>query len=77
MLVEPALLDVALAAADRAGLPRHRMFLFSDEECKTTHGVRDWRSMLGGEEQSRNFNWPSMTAEESKKRTAVLNYSSG
>lgn len=77
MLVDPTLLDTALGAAKEAGFPTDRMFLFDDVEGQTTQSVRDWRRILGSEEDARAWQWRSMSAEESRTKTAVLNYSSG
>ena len=77
LLVEPKLLDVALPASERAGFPRERVFLFSDEECQTAHGCRDWRTMLASEEEARDVKWQALSADEARRTTAVLNYSSG
>ena len=77
MLVEPVLLKTALEAADKAKFPRDRIFLFSDDECAPIQGLKDWRTMLGSPEESEKWQWKSLNAEQSKNRTAVLNYSSG
>lgn len=77
ILVDPAFLDVVTEAADKVGFPHSRIFLFSDRECKEQRGVRDWRSLLGSPEEAEPWQWHRMTPEESRKRVAVLNYSSG
>ncbi|KAK5003756.1 hypothetical protein LTR28_009779, partial [Elasticomyces elasticus] len=77
ILVEPAFIKTVLEAADKAGFPRERIFLFSDVECEPIEGVQDWRSMIGSVQASQNWQWRRMSPEESKTRTAVLNYSSG
>ncbi len=77
IFVQPQYLDVVLGAAAKSGVPRSRIFLFSDRGCSSKQGILDWRSMLGSEEESRRWQWHRMTAEESQSRTAVLNYSSG
>lgn len=77
MLVDPLLLKTALEAADKARFPRNRIFLFSDDECSPTQGLKDWRTMIGSLEESEKWQWKSFNAEQSKNRTAVLNYSSG
>ena len=77
ILVEPEFLETVLKAAEKAGLPRERIFLFSDKPCESKHGVKDWRTMIGSEEESEHWQWHRMSPHESKTRTAVLNYSSG
>lgn len=77
VLVEPMFLDTVLKATERAGLPRDRIYLFSDKPCETQDGIRDWRTMFGSEEEAERWQWRRMSAEESKSTTAVLNYSSG
>lgn len=77
VFVEPQFLDVVLQAAEKNGLSKDRIFLFSDRECNTSRGVRDWRTILGSEEEASRHQWRRMTAQESKTTTAVLNYSSG
>lgn len=78
-LVEPKLLDVALAAVEKTGFDRERVFLFSDAVNQTTQGCRDWRSMLANEEDvaKEGTRWQALSDEESRGTTAVLNYSSG
>ncbi len=75
MLVDPSLLDIALQGAEKAGFPKDRIYLFNDEECQSTNGLKDWRALLGPSEETQS--WRRMSTEESKTRTAVLNYSSG
>jgi len=77
ILVEPNSLDVVLKAAEKAGFPRERILLFSDEECGSQQDIRDWRSMFGSAQEAEDWQWHRMTPEESKSRIAVLNYSSG
>lgn len=75
MLVDPSLLDIALLGAEKAGFPKDRIYLFDDEECQSRNGLTDWRTLLGSLEDAQP--WRRMSMEESKTRTAVLNYSSG
>ncbi len=77
LLVHPSALTTALAAAKIAGLRKEHIFLFSDVDCGEIDGIRDWRSMLGTIELSQSWQWQHLTFEESKRRTAVINYSSG
>lgn len=77
LLVEPALLDVALPAAEKAGLSRERMFLFDEDYCQTMQGVRDWSVMLASKEEAKDARWKALGPEEARTTAAVLNYSSG
>lgn len=77
ILVDPGLLGNALKAADKVGFPHDRIFLFSDQPCGTQEGVQDWSSFLSTPEAARDWQWHRMSPEESRTKTAVLNYSSG
>ena len=77
ILVEPAFVDIVLQAADKVNFPHDRILLFSDEICTEQKGLRDWSRILASDEQANSWQWHRMTAEESKTRVAVLNYSSG
>ncbi|KAF4556584.1 AMP-binding enzyme-like protein 17 [Elsinoe fawcettii] len=79
ILVEPPYLSTVLTAAKKSNFPRDRIYLFSDSPCKSAEGIRDWSSFLPSPSSSavKSWSWHRMTADESRKRTAVLNYSSG
>lgn len=77
IFVEPKFIDIVLQAAQKAKFPKDRIFLFSDEQCESVQGIQDWRTMLGSKQEAEQWRWKSMTPQESKTRTAVLNYSSG
>ncbi|KIW32637.1 uncharacterized protein PV07_04167 [Cladophialophora immunda] len=78
MLVHPSLLDCGVKAAEAAGLPLDRVFQFSDVDCNISkHGVRDWKSMLGSEEESRDWQWDPLRGERSRKTVSCVNFSSG
>ena len=77
LLVEPQYLELVLKAASKSKFPRDRIYLFDDKPSKTQQGVKCWTTMLGSESESKTWQWHRMNAEESKIRTAVLNYSSG
>lgn len=77
LLVEPMFVDIVLQAADKAGLPRDRIYLFSDKPCETTQGVKDWHTLLSSEQDAKQWTWHRMGVEESRSSTATLNYSSG
>ena len=77
LFVHPALLDNALAAAEKAGLPKEKIFLFSDEQCSPKDGVKDWREMLASASDAERYQWPALKAEDSVSTVATINYSSG
>jgi len=77
MLVHPNFIDTALAAAEKAGLPRSRIFLFDEQAHRQIKGVKDFRAMMGSDEEAKNWQWERLDGEQARNRTAVLNYSSG
>ena len=77
VLVEPMFLDTVLKAADKSNLPREQIFLFSDKPCNEIDGIKDWRSMLGSDQEAQFWQWHRMSSQQCKKRIATLNYSSG
>jgi 4-coumarate--CoA ligase len=77
ILVDPALLDNLLKAADQVGFPHDKIYLFLDEPCQPQRGIKDWSSFLPTQRDAENWQWHRMSAEESSSNTAVLNYSSG
>lgn len=78
LLVEPAFVETALEAAAQANLPRSHIFQFSDAEAPVParFGVVDWRGMLGTPAQGDAYQWPRLTAQESKETVATINFSS-
>ncbi|KXH41281.1 4-coumarate-CoA ligase 2 [Colletotrichum salicis] len=77
VLVHPNHLDQVLEAADKSQLPRSRVFQFSEVENPVKHGVPDWRQMIGTPAQADSYQWPELSAEESTRTVATINYSSG
>lgn len=77
VLIHPALLQTGIAAAKEAGIPRDRLFQFTDTECKTVDGVRDWRAIAASVEESRDWQWPNLDGEKALTTVACVNYSSG
>ncbi|OAL38399.1 hypothetical protein AYO20_02458 [Fonsecaea nubica] len=78
MLVHPTLLDCGVKAAEAAGLSLSRVFQFSDADCEVSrHGVRDWKSMLASEEESREWRWDALRGEQSRRTVSCVNFSSG
>jgi acyl-CoA synthetase (AMP-forming)/AMP-acid ligase II len=77
LLSHPAHLPQALEAASKAGIPRSRIFQFSDTENPPQHGIPDWRSMIGSDSQGASYRWPELTPSEARSTVATINYSSG
>lgn len=76
ILVHPTLLQKAVEAGTRAGVPKERIFQFSDQFSSPKHGVLDWRNMLASEEEARTWKWDEL-GEDAKTTLATINYSSG
>jgi acyl-CoA synthetase (AMP-forming)/AMP-acid ligase II len=77
MLVHPSLLSTARAAAQNCGLPKDRIFQFSDRPNAPVDGIPDWREFIVSAEEAENHQWQAMSEEESEKTIATVNYSSG
>jgi len=77
ILAHPGLVETALAAAQGAGLPSDRVYLFSDKPNDSIHGVSDWRTMIGSMQEGGQYRWKRMTEEEAVQTVATVNYSSG
>ncbi|KAL2881247.1 hypothetical protein SGCOL_003538 [Colletotrichum sp. CLE4] len=77
VLVHPNHLDQVLEAVDKSQIPRSRVFQFSEVENPVKHGIPDWRQMIGTPAQADSYQWPELSAEESTRTVATINYSSG
>ncbi|KAJ2895268.1 putative 4-coumarate- ligase protein [Zalerion maritima] len=77
ILVHPKHLDILVKAAEKAGVPKNRIFQLSDHEKKPQNGVPDWRVMMGNPTQGAAYRWPTLSPQESKNVVATINYSSG
>ena len=77
LLVHPSLLDTGLAAAQKVGIPRHRIFQFSDKPTAQNEGIADWNDILGSDEEAGKYEWPALSGSEARKTIASINYSSG
>lgn len=77
VFIHPSLLDTGIAAAKLANISLDRLFIFSESECSTTSGVRDWRTMTASEEDAASWKWDSLEGEAATRTTAVVNFSSG
>lgn len=77
LFVHPESLSTARTAAQEAGLPASRIFLFSNVICAESHGICDWRSILGTDDESACYSFDPIAGDEAVKTVATLNYSSG
>ncbi|KAB5584715.1 4-coumarate-CoA ligase [Coniochaeta sp. 2T2.1] len=77
LLCHPDHLPQALQAASKAGIPRSRIFQFSDVANPPLHGIPDWRSMIGSPSEGASYRWPELTPAEARSTVATINYSSG
>jgi hypothetical protein len=77
ILAHPTMVETAVAAAAQAGLPKSRIFQFSDAENAPKDGVKDWRHLIGTSFEGEYYSWPEFSPEESVTTTATINYSSG
>ncbi|KAL2430665.1 Acyl-CoA synthetase ACTT5 [Exophiala dermatitidis] len=75
-LVHPKFLDVALQAAQNAGLSGDKIFLL-DQDPHPHGGKPDFRTILASREEARHWQWKKLDQEQAKNTTAVINYSSG
>lgn len=79
LLAHGSVLDNAVEAAQHAGLPKDRIFLFTDEDqqmAPTPQGILDWRAMAGTEEEGWSWTWDTMS-DRGTSVIATINYSSG
>ena len=77
ILAHPSLAKTAVAAAQGAGLPTGRVFLFSDEPNTPFEGCKDWRDFLPSAEEGDAYNFPVLSEKEATTTTATVNFSSG
>lgn len=77
LLAHPSMVPNAVSAAKAAGLPKSRIFQFSDEHCRTQDGVADWSEMLASPADAESWQWKRLSPAESTSTVATINYSSG
>ncbi|KAH6609045.1 4-coumarate- ligase 2 [Trichoderma cornu-damae] len=77
VLAHPDVLGHIVEAAAKAGVPKDRIFQFSDEENPVRDGIRDWRCMLPTHEEAYDWQWPELTPREAATTVATINFSSG
>lgn len=78
ILAHPLLVKNAVAAAKKAGT-NPQIYQFTDDEAplQEMDGVKDWRAMLGTAAEAETYRWKELTAEESVRTVATINFSSG
>lgn len=77
IIAHPTMVKNAVAAAKAAGLPKGRIFQFSDEFCVTQEGVPDWSQLLASPAEAASWRWKQLSEKEAVDTVATINYSSG
>ncbi|KAK5992971.1 Phenylacetyl-CoA ligase epaB [Cladobotryum mycophilum] len=77
VLAHPSVLPSILEAAAKVGIPKDRIFQFSDEQNPVRQGVADWSAMLAAPSEAGDWKWPEFSPEEATTTIATINYSSG
>jgi 4-coumarate--CoA ligase len=77
LFVHPDLIEMGIAAAAQAGIPKDHVYLFSEKYHATADGVKDWREMVGTENEGQDWKWKDLSPAQSKSQVATVNYSSG
>jgi acyl-CoA synthetase (AMP-forming)/AMP-acid ligase II len=77
IFAHPSVLSNIVEAATKVGIPKSRIFQFSDEENPVRDGIQDWRSMLPAHKEAFYWQWPLFSPEEARTTIATINFSSG
>ncbi|OBT83337.1 hypothetical protein VE02_08541 [Pseudogymnoascus sp. 03VT05] len=77
ILAHPDMVETALAAALKSGVPSCRIFQFSDSYCPPIKGIKDWTTMTATPQEGERYIWRMLTPKQSKTVVATINYSSG
>ncbi|CVL03623.1 related to 4-coumarate--CoA ligase [Fusarium proliferatum] len=78
LVAGPDYLDKALMAADKVGLPRTNVLVFTDLQDAGRYPVRSWTNVWASEEHARSWKWRTFSSkEEAQSASAAINYSSG
>ncbi|PTB37701.1 uncharacterized protein TrAFT101_005423 [Trichoderma asperellum] len=77
VLAHPSVLSNVVEAATKVGLPKNRIFQFSDEEVPVRDGIPDWRSFLATHVDAFRWQWPEFSPQEARNTIATINFSSG
>ncbi|KAI1764475.1 acetyl-CoA synthetase-like protein [Hypoxylon sp. FL1150] len=80
LIASDASMEIAVDAADQAGLPRNRIFSFDATALdarpgKARLGSRHWTTLLASEDEAARFDW--IEPADSSTTICALNYSSG
>ncbi|UKZ49247.1 hypothetical protein TrVGV298_003492 [Trichoderma virens] len=77
VLAHPSVLAKVIEAAAKVGIPKNRIFQFSDEENPVQDGIADWRSMIASHQDAFKWEWPEFSPAEARSTIATINFSSG
>ncbi|KAL7944899.1 acetyl-CoA synthetase-like protein [Trichoderma barbatum] len=77
VLAHPSVLDKIIEAAAKVGIPKNRIFQFSDEDASVQDGISDWKSMLASHQDAFRWQWPVFSPAEARSTVATINFSSG
>ncbi|SCO52654.1 related to 4-coumarate--CoA ligase [Fusarium fujikuroi] len=78
LVAGPGYLDKALMAADKVGLPRTNVLVFTDLQDTVLYPSRSWTDVWASEEHAKSWKWRTFSSkEEAQSASAAINYSSG
>lgn len=77
VFAHPSVLANMVEAATKVGIPKSRIFQFSDAENPVRDGIADWRSILPAHEDAFKWQWPIFSPAEARTTVATINFSSG
>lgn len=78
LITDPTLVETAFQAAEKVGLTRSQVFVFSPLGDVNSYKTKTWISLWPSEDEVKNWDWRRLrTKEEAQAATAVINYSSG
>ncbi|CAK4033500.1 4-coumarate-- ligase-like 7 [Lecanosticta acicola] len=77
VLADPSALEKVGEAARVAGIPREKIFEFSDAPGTGAGSFQNWRSVWVTEQVGAQWQWDPMCGGGAEKRIAVVNFSSG
>ncbi|KAF1810743.1 acetyl-CoA synthetase-like protein [Eremomyces bilateralis CBS 781.70] len=77
VFAHPSVASITVEGAVLAGLPRESVYLFSQRPTESFDGMKDWRAILGSEQEADAYQFRPMTPSESTTTVATVNYSSG
>ncbi|KAF9781430.1 hypothetical protein IL306_014049 [Fusarium sp. DS 682] len=78
LVAGPSCLDKALKVADKVGLPRSNVLVFSDLQDTGRYSATSWTSVWASEEHAKSWTWRTFSSkDEAQSASAAINYSSG